>query len=130
MFSVCAGGGEGGVSVSARASTIFAGRGARLAASLPLPGLDVLLGRHETVAPGSHSGAAKFAAHRRWVLPNGGGDFFLGRPVALHGFKGVTLLSGQAAVVVHMAFGSVWRLNQKPHTAPGPLPTLPIALAT
>ena len=64
------------------------------------------------------------------MLADGARDFFLGRAIALHGFKGVTLLSGQAAVVVHMAFGSVWRLNQKPHTALGPLPTLPIALAT
>jgi hypothetical protein len=49
------------------------------AAPLPLPRLGVLLGRHETIVLGSHSGAAEFAAHRRWVLPNGSGDFFLGR---------------------------------------------------
>jgi hypothetical protein len=32
--------------------------------------------------------------------------------------------------VVQMAFGSAWSLNQKPHTAPGLMPTFPIALAT
>jgi hypothetical protein len=51
----------------------------------------------------------------------------LWRTIAIHGFDGVALLPGQAAVGRHC--GSAWSLNHEPPTAPGLLPITPIALA-
>jgi hypothetical protein len=53
-------------------------------------------------------------------------DFFW--PAPLH-FKGRALLLSQAAVTVHMTFGSVWQLNQNLHTTSGQFPPFEIALA-
>lgn len=70
---------------------------------------------------------AELATQRRGVLADRCGNLILFSAIAVHGFDGAALLTGQAAVVWH--FGSAWSLNQKPPTAPGLLPTLPRALA-
>ena len=56
------------------------------------------------------------------------GDLMMLIMVADHRFDRVTLMSGQAAISGHFSF--TWMFNQKPHIAPGLLPSLPIALAS
>jgi len=97
-------------------------------AALPAVGLAlrVPLGLYETVVP-ANAKPAQLAAHRRGMLADRVGDLLLWRTIAVHGFDGVALLTGQAAVGRHG--GSAWSLNHELPTAPGPLPITPIALA-
>jgi hypothetical protein len=48
------------------------------------------------------------------MLADGGGDFFFGRAVALHGSKDVALLLGQAAVVAHTIWQNILGENTFP----------------
>jgi hypothetical protein len=55
------------------------------------------------------------------------GNHIVWRTIAVHGFDGVALLTGQAAV--GRLGGSAWSLDHQLPTAPGPMPITPIGLA-
>lgn len=88
--------------------------------------LRIPLGLCKTIVP-TNAEPTQLAARRRGVLADRVGDLTLWRTIAVHGFDGAALLTGQAAVGLHGS--STWSLNHELATAPGPLAITPGAFA-